>query len=151
MDIQNIVIMLLLDFLAAFDTVDHNMMLHRLSHDVGVIQTAVEWFKSYMSDIVQYVHINGYTSPACPLSCGVPLCSVHGPHLFSMYAAPLSTTIRKNNLLSHLYADDTQIDITVKLSQKDIDAAVECFERCITEIMIWMRANAFKLNDKKQK
>ena len=68
MDNQNIVIMLLLDLSAAFDTVDHNVMLHRLSHDVGVGQTALKWFKSYMSDRVQAVYINGSTSPARPLT-----------------------------------------------------------------------------------
>ena len=62
MDNQNIVIVLLLDLSAAFDTVDHSVMLHRLSHDVGVVETALHWFKSYLSDRVQYIHINGCTS-----------------------------------------------------------------------------------------
>ena len=43
-DNQNVAIMLLLDSSAAFDTVDHHLMLHRLLHDVGVIQTALDWF-----------------------------------------------------------------------------------------------------------
>ena len=72
MDNQNIVIMLLLDLSAAFDTVDHNVMMLRLTHDVGVGQTALNWFKSYLSERVQAVHINGSTSPARPLMCGVP-------------------------------------------------------------------------------
>ena len=101
MDNLNIVIMLLLDLSAAFDTVDHNVMLHRLTHDVGVGQTALKLFKSYMSDRIQAVHINGSTSPARPLTCGVPQGSVLGPQLFSFYAAPVSKIIRNNNLLSH--------------------------------------------------
>ena len=121
MDNQNIVIMLLLDLSAAFDTVDHNVMLHRLSHDVGVGQTALNWFKSYLSDRVQAVHINGSTSTARPLTCGVPQGSILGPQLFFIYAAPLSKIIRNNNLMSHFYADDTQIYITVKPHQEDID------------------------------
>ena len=69
-DNQNIVIMLLLDLSAAFDTVDHNVMLHRLSHNVGVGLIALNWFKSYLSDKIQAVHINGSTSPARPLRIG---------------------------------------------------------------------------------
>ena len=99
---------------AAFDTADNNMMLHRLSHDVGLVQTAIDWFKSYLSDIVQYVHINGGKSPACPLTCGVPQGYVLGPQRFYIYAAPLSNIIRNKNLMSYIYADDTQIYITMK-------------------------------------
>ena len=52
-DTQNIVIMLLLHLLAAFNTVGHDVMLHRLSRDIGVALTALDWFKSHLSDIVQ--------------------------------------------------------------------------------------------------
>ena len=149
MENQNIVIMLLLDLSATFDTVDHNVMLHRLSHDVGVGQTALKWFKSYLSERVQAVHINGFTTPARPLMCGVPQGSVLGPLLFSIYAAPLSNIIRNNNLMSHFYADDTQIYITVKPCQEDIDAAVESIEQCVTEFRRWMKTNSLKLNDAK--
>ena len=122
-------------------------MLHRLTHDVGVGQTALKWFKSYMSDRVQAVHINGSTSPARPLTCGVPQGSVLGPQLFSIHAAPVSKIIRNKNLLSHLYADETQIYITVKPHQEDIAPAVETIEQCVAEIRSWMKTNSLKLND----
>ena len=80
-----------------------------------MVQTALDWYKSYLSDTVQYVHINGCTSPACPLSCGVPQCSVLGPHLF---------LFMRHHYRNHYYADDMQIYIIVKTFQEDIDAAV---------------------------
>ena len=149
MDNQNIVIMLLLDLSAAFDSMDHNVMLRRLTHDVGVGQTALKWFKSYMSDRIQAVHINGSTSPALSVTCGVPQGSVLGPQLFSIYAAPVSNIIRSNNLLSHFYADDTQIYITEKPHQEDVDAAVETIEQCVAEIRSGVKTNSLKLNDSK--
>ena len=94
---------------------------------------------SYLSDIIQYVHSNGSTSPSCLLTCGVPQSSVLGPQLFSIYAAPLIKIIRNNNLMLHVYTDDTQIYSTVRLRKEDTDtdAAVECIEQCATEIRIW--------------
>jgi len=47
MDNQNIVIMLLMDLLATVDAVDHDMVLHRLSHDVAVVQTALNWVTQF--------------------------------------------------------------------------------------------------------
>ena len=145
--------MLLLDFSAAVDhnvmlPIDHNVMLHRLSHDIG--PDALDWFKSYMSDSVQFVHINGCTSPACPLTCGSfkVLYSVCSCSLFT-YAAPLSKIFRNNKLTSYFYVDDTQICITMTPRQQVINAAVECIERCIKEIRIWMKTNTLKLNDSK--
>ena len=64
------------------------MMLHGLSRDGGVVQAVLDWFNSYLSDRVQYVHINRSTSPACPLTCGIPQGSELGPQLFSIYPAP---------------------------------------------------------------
>ena len=49
-----------------------------------------------------------------------------------LYIYNSSKIIRNNNLMSHCYADDTQIAITVKPRQEDIEAAVECIERCVT-------------------
>ena len=50
MNSQNIVIMLLIYVSAVCDVVNHNVMLHSLSHDVGVVQTALDWIKSYLID-----------------------------------------------------------------------------------------------------
>ena len=51
--------------------------------------------------------------------------------------------------MSHFYADDTHVYITVKPHQEDIDAAVENIEQCVTEIRSWMKTNSLKLNDSK--
>ena len=53
--------------------------------------------------------------------------------------------------MSHCYADDTQINMTVIPRQEDIDAAVECIERCVTEIRILMKTNSLKLTESNSK
>lgn len=65
-------ILLLLDLSAAFDTVDHSILLSRLSHRFEIRGTALEWFRSYLSNRTQFVNINGSTSERHVLQFGVP-------------------------------------------------------------------------------
>ena len=64
---------------AAFDTIDHATLLERLHGHFGISGTVLQWFKSYISNIQQRVHI--YGSLSCPhyLPFGVPQGSVLGP------------------------------------------------------------------------
>ena len=70
------------DLSAAFDTVDHQMLLHRLSHGFGIVDCALKWFKSYLSDRYQTVKVNGGVSSSRQLHYGVPQGSVLRPILF---------------------------------------------------------------------
>ena len=65
-------ILLLLDLSAAFDTVDHQTLLHRLSHRFGIVDCALEWFRSYLSNRHQTVKANGGVSSSCELHYSVP-------------------------------------------------------------------------------
>ena len=51
-------LLVLLDLSAAFDTIDHNVLLNRLEHYVGIRGNALAWFKSYLSDHYQFVAVN---------------------------------------------------------------------------------------------
>ena len=51
------VVLLMLDLSAAFDTVDHQTLLHRLSNRFGIHGVACEWFTSYLSESKQFVSI----------------------------------------------------------------------------------------------
>jgi len=79
----------LLDLSAAFDTMDYDILLHRLERDFGLQQNVILWFRSYLTGRRQSVKSRNTTSKPLVLTCGVPQCSVLGPLLFVLYTAGL--------------------------------------------------------------
>ena len=78
-DNKSLIILLLLDFLAAFDTVDHQILLSRLRTRINIKGKVLEWFRSYLSGRTQFVKVNGMTSDRHGLDFGVLQGSVLGP------------------------------------------------------------------------
>ena len=92
------VILLLLDLSAAFDTVDHLILLSRLSHRFGIKGNALAWFDSYLKSRKQFVQIEDCQSSQRCLAHGVPQGSVLGPLLYSLYTSPIADIINLHNL-----------------------------------------------------
>lgn len=109
MDRQQVTLMVMIDLSAAFDTIDHHILLHRLTSRFGIKGSAWDWLKSYLTSRSQSVVVNGVSSPSVDLSFGVPQGSVLGPLLFTMYIAPLYDIIDKHLQLVSAYADDQSI------------------------------------------
>ena len=57
-DSGDYVTLVLLDLTAAFDTMDHNILVPRLQHLVGISGTALDWFKSYLADRTMCVSLS---------------------------------------------------------------------------------------------
>ncbi|XP_034562467.1 uncharacterized protein LOC117829052, partial [Notolabrus celidotus] len=140
------VILVLLDLTAAFDTVDHSILVARLSQLVGICGTALEWFKSYLSNRSMSVRIGNSVSDSAPLLYGVPQGSILGPLLFSLYLLPLGSILRKHGISFHCYADDSQIYVPLK---KKNAFSLSPLLACLEDIKAWMALNFLNFNEKK--
>ena len=106
--------MILLDLQKAFDTVNHSILLMKIKA-IGLSESPVRWFSSYLSDRRQLVDLSGtYSSPGT-ISCGVPQGYILGPLLFLIYVNDMSAVV-ENKLL--LYADDSAILVPAKSKQE---------------------------------
>ena len=147
-DSNRAAVLLLLDLSAAFDTIDHSILLRRLQNSFGVEGHALHWFHSYLTKRSQVVNINGESSTPHVLPYGVPQGSVLGPALFSCYTTPLGDIISSHGMMRHFYADDTQLYITFK-PPEDTENTIKAIESCIASVRTWMQRNYLKLNDDK--
>ena len=144
---QQVSCLCLLDISAAFDTIDHAILLNRLSSVFGISGTALSWIKSYLSSRSFIVSASGHSSNQQILTCGVPQGSVLGPLLFILYTSPLSKLISSSSADHHLYADDTQLFIS--FSPRSFSDALNQLRNTITQISAWMTANLLCLNPSK--
>ena len=78
------VILFLLDLSAAFDTVNHNVILSRLKEMFGLSGIVLEWFRSYLKQRSQIVYVHGILSDVQFLLSGVPQGSVLCPLVYTM-------------------------------------------------------------------
>ena len=100
---------ILFDLSAAFDLVDHSILLKRIESTYGFDGFILEWFKNYLSDRSFNVRCSGTKSDFVDSSVGVPQRSVLGPLLFFLYTGDFERLVMKYKLGFHQYADDTQI------------------------------------------
>ena len=102
MDKGEVTALTLLDFSAAFVTIDHATLTDKLSDWYRISGQAQIWFSSYLQNRHQSVKIKDTFSDKVTLSYGVPQGSVLGPVLFTLYTTPLSAIISSLDINHHL-------------------------------------------------
>ena len=137
----------LLDMSAAFDTVDHGILIHWLSNRLGIHGKALQWVESYLKDRKQFVIVEGSKSEVQHLDSDVPQGSILGPGFFGNYCVLVSDIFMKHGITYHLYADDTQG--YVPFHPKEEAEVLEQLTRCLQEVRLWMATHYLKLNDSK--
>ena len=142
-DKKNTSIAIFMDLSKAFDTLDHDILLNKLSH-YGIRNTELKWFSSYLHDRMQYVEINDTTSELLPLKAGVPQGSILGPLLFLIY---MNDVPNSSNFFKYiLYADDSTLFTTINASNVSLNINIE-----LSKVYEWLAINKLSLNVEKTK
>ena len=106
--------MVLIDLQKAFDTIDHSILLEKMSC-LGFAGKTIAWFTSYLTNRSFIVNVGKESSSPGKLSCGVPQGSILGPLLFLLYVNDMPQAVNSELLL---YADDTCLIYMGKNIQK---------------------------------
>ena len=140
--------LLLLDLSAAFDSLDHNILISRL-RSIGFNGAALNWLISYLSNRTYSIYIKGIYSPNESLIYGVPQGSVLGPLLFMIYILPLSKVIKQfTNINYVIYSDDIQLYWKVPTSSNNVPNELTL---CAQNVRKWLILNNLFPNSSKTK
>ena len=136
------VISVFIDLRKAFDTVDHDILLYKLSR-YGIRGHANNFFKSYLNNRKQFTYINGVKSSLRDFTCGVPQGSVLGPILFLIYVNDLQYSMP--NACLRLFADDTALVV----NNSNIDTLIVDVKHKLKIVHEWCTCNKLTINDTK--
>lgn len=125
----HVTILVALDLSAAFNAIDHTVIIRRLEHfdDTG---SALNWVCSYVDRWSDFMQLGGILTNIIELDIGIPQGSSLGPQLF-LFITALGDLISRFVLKFHQYADDTQIHITNNGS---------CLETATSNLTSWNSA-----------
>ena len=132
-----------IDLRKGFDTVDHDVLLEKLTMGYGVTGKELGWFRDYPTDRRQVVTVQSTLSDPCDVAFGVLQGSILGPLLFVLFINDLPTAISKCNIL--LYADDA----VVFAAHEDIKILEEALNAELDEVNKWTLSNFLFTNKTK--
>ena len=149
MEKQEVSALAAIDLSAAFDTVDHSILLSVLQKKFGISGTCLNWFRSYLTNRKCSVNIGSEYSTARDLNFSVPQGSCAGPVLYLSYASTMQETIPASISL-YGYADDHAIVDHFRADDRvEERQCINNIQSCMTKIKRWMDCNRLKMNDTK--
>ena len=146
-DRSELTLLALFDVSAAFDMVDHDILLQRLETSFGIRGLPLLWLRSYLTGRTQMVICGDSRTPWVLVKYGVPQGSVLRPLLYLLYTADIPATFSKHSSTGHLYADDVQALVHGPSSaQLALTGRIDALSR---DLHLWMSSNRLSLNPNK--
>ena len=142
LDDGNYAISIFVDLTKAFDTVDHEILLHKLD-SYGIRGHVNNFFRSYLNDRSQFTEVNGEKSTRRSVKCGVPQGSVLGPLFFALYINDLHRAVGEEHV--RLFADDTALF----LWNRNLTTLVESAKAKFIDLHTWCVRNKLIINNEK--
>ena len=140
-------VLILLDSSAAFDTVDHLILLQKLEHNYMIKDNALKLIKSYLQNRTFAIKVNDVKSTSKELKYGVPQGSLLGPLFYNLYTKDIETIVTKHGLRIITYADDCQLYVAFKC--ENLKETENILKECLQDLQIWMDSMFLKLNQEK--
>ena len=138
--------LLLFDLSVAFDTIDHNILLHRLKHWFGITSSALSLLSSFLTNFFQTTVASNSKSQPFLLKFGIPQSSVLG--LYCTFCTPPHSIISKYlGIHCPFYVNDTQIYIS--FSPEHASSTLSIIESCIKDVFSWLVTNKLSANPNK--
>ena len=136
------------DLSADFDTIDHDILLHRLENVFGIQNSALSFFRSHFTERKQMVSISGYSSNSLTLLHGVPQGSLLGPIPFLLHTQPLSSIIDRHSVSHCEFADNSQLWFSCTWTTW-LGCLLSNVQSYVEDAKLWMTQNNLQLNEGK--
>src|SRR6218665_1344173 len=149
MDKTQLTLLALFDVSAAFDSVDHDILLRRLSITLGINELPLAWISSYLSERNSSVLFHSSRSRWHPTPFGLPQGSVLGPLLYILFTADIGPLLSSCSLASHSYANDVQAYMYRHFLASQAHSAIRIVSHVTDTLNAWMSSNRLLLNHQK--